>query len=74
MADDYVLDLEQKGIKIISVTEWVTGEVVEQARFIIQQLATAPAELDDERLSYMTIQVDRDLIERAKRWLEGGAS
>ena len=45
-----------------------------EARSIIEQLASAGIELDDERLSYMTIQVDRDLIERAKKWLEGGES
>ena len=43
-----------------------------EARLIIEQLASAGIELDDERLSYMTIQVDRDLVERAKKWLEGG--
>ncbi len=50
----------------------LAADVLEQAHDIIEQLASAPAELDDERLSYMTIQVDRDLIERAKKWLEGG--
>ncbi len=42
------------------------------AYHIIEELASAGIELDDERLSYMTIQVDRDLVERAKKWLEGG--
>ncbi len=45
---------------------------IAEAHDIIEQLAAAGIELDDERLSYMTIQVDRDLIERAKKWLEGG--
>lgn len=45
-----------------------------QAHDIIADIASAGIELDDERLSYMTIQVDRDLVERAKKWLEGGES
>jgi hypothetical protein len=79
---DYANDFRTRDKIIVAISDRIDrtlNEIAERAfsdldaRSIIQQLASAPAELDDERLSYMTIQVDRDLIERAKKWLEGGS-